>query len=104
VGLQEHFRDSGANAEIAVGLEGRVGVEQVGVDSPPVMVIGYILGHEVKHMCDDTQGPIAVAEAETFHARLQPVPPSPLRSSETLAALWNTVAASDSKMLPGNIP
>ena len=63
VGLHQHLRDAGGHAEVAVDLEGRVGVEQVGVDAAAARVARARRVDEPEQVADEAVRVVAVAEA-----------------------------------------
>ena len=63
VRLHEHLRDAGGHAEVAVDLERRVGVEEVGVDAAPARVVRARRVDEAEQVADQPVRPVPVAEA-----------------------------------------
>ena len=61
VALQQHLADAGGTAEIAVDLEWRVSIEEVGI-GPPVGILPHltVVGQEFQHIADNLVGVVAV--------------------------------------------
>ena len=64
VALQQHLTDTGGTAEVTVNLEGRMGVEQVGVGAT-VGIFAHrpVVGQQMKHVPDDAESVVAVEHA-----------------------------------------
>ncbi len=61
--LQQHFRNAGGRAEVAVNLERRMGIEQVGVGAAARAVVGPLIIDQAELARQQLQGAVAVPEA-----------------------------------------
>ena len=59
VTLQEHLTDTCRTAEVAIDLEGRMGIEEVGVGTATGTPFGGI-GNHVEHILDDCKRVVTV--------------------------------------------
>ena len=86
--LQEHLNYSRTCSEVAINLKGRMGVEEIVIDSALVRLY-VITGRVPQGIVQDDVGVVAVqctGPQDTFHPMLQPVALSPRRRSELTAA------------------
>ena len=62
--LQEHLGDACRDAEVAVDLEGRMGVEEVGIGAA-VGIVAHVavVGQQAQHVRDNLVGVVAVEHA-----------------------------------------